>query len=95
MTFSSRSIIAGAFCLLVLLCAVFPPRHNGMDTVETRPSRGFLFSSDLYAERIREGGSVGVSSTRIDSGCLLAEVLCLGSLAGLALVVVAESKPRA
>jgi hypothetical protein len=95
MTFPSRSIIAGAFCLLVMLCAVFPPRHYGMDTIEARPSRGFLFSSDLYAERISQGGSVGVTSTRIDLGCLLAEVLSLGGIAGIALIVVSERKPRA
>lgn len=95
MTFFSRSITVGAFCFLVLLCAVFPPRHYGMDTIEQRPSRGFLFSSDLYAERTSQGGTVGVASTRIDSGCLLAEVLLPGSIAGIALVVLSGVKPRA
>ena len=95
MTFTPRSIVAGVFCCLALLCAVFPPRHYAMDTAGARPSRGFLFSSELYAEHIGSGDSVGTVPTRIDSGCLLAEFLILGAVAGITLIVIAERKPRA
>ena len=96
MTFSPRSLVAGVFCLLVLLCAIFPPRHYAVDTIEARPRRGFLFSSDLYAERSRYAdGAVVVASTRIDAGGLLAEVLVLGGLAGVSLVVIEARRPRA
>ena len=85
---NKRPFILVACCLLVLLCAAFPPRAFSPDT-SINPSRKFLFSSELYLEHIPPGGT---ASARIDTGRFAAELLVILSLTGIVLLV---ATPRA
>ena len=83
-----RSFILLVCCLLVLLCAAFPPRAFSPDT-SISPSRKFLFSSELYLEHIPPGGT---ASAHIDAGRFAAELLVILSLTGIAILA---TTPRA
>jgi hypothetical protein len=85
---NKRPFILAACCLLVLLCAAFPPRAFSPDTYGS-PSRTFLFSSELYLERV---GTNGMASVHIDAARFAAELLVIFSLTGVALLA---TTPRA
>jgi hypothetical protein len=87
---NKRPFILTVCCLLVLLCALFPPRTFA-PVAQNSPSRKFLFSSEPYLERI--SSSITASApAHIDSGRFAAEVLVILSLAGIALLA---TTPRA
>ncbi len=90
---TTQRIIVIVGLLLVALCAFFPPRQylpyqtaNASGINIGIPSRASIFSSDFY-------GSSYNSRTGIDATRLLAEILTIGALAGIALLLASPKKP--
>ena len=90
---TTQRVILIVGLLLVALCAFFPPRqYLPYQTANTAginigiPPRVSIFSANFY-------GSSYDTRTGIDATRLLAEILTIGALAGIAFVV-APSKKR-